>query len=210
LRRADFGLHLTRPWRVVLFGEPNVGKSSLINALVGFERAIVFDRPGTTRDVVTAETAFDGWPVRLSDTAGLRADAEELEAAGIERTRAELAEADLPVEVSDRSRPPQPSPWFWTAREFRPRLIVLNKADLPSAWPDEPQPDFVAAVSAHTGEGIRDLMTRIVATLIPELPPDDEPIPITPRQTEALRAARTALLSHDTNAVHRHLAAISP
>ena len=68
----DFGLHLTRPWNVVLAGRPNVGKSSLINALLGYTRSIVFDQPGTTRDVVTAATAIDGWPIELSDTAGLR------------------------------------------------------------------------------------------------------------------------------------------
>ena len=82
---ADFGLHLTRPWSVVLTGRPNVGKSSLINRLLGYERAIVFDQPGTTRDVVTGETAFDGWPVLLADTAGLR------EAAGNSKRLASLS-----------------------------------------------------------------------------------------------------------------------
>ena len=68
---------------VVLSGAPNVGKSSLINALVGYERAIVFAEPGTTRDVVTAGTAVDGWPIELADTAGLRESTDPLEAAGI-------------------------------------------------------------------------------------------------------------------------------
>lgn len=69
---ARFGLRLTQPWRVVLSGRPNVGKSTLINALLGYTRSIVFDQPGTTRDVVTAHTAFDGWPFQLADTAGIR------------------------------------------------------------------------------------------------------------------------------------------
>ena len=80
---ANFGRHLTQPWEVVLAGRPNVGKSSLINALVGFDRSIVFDEPGTTRDVVTAETALDGWAIRFSDTAGQRGSSNELETAGI-------------------------------------------------------------------------------------------------------------------------------
>ncbi|MBX3439657.1 MAG: 50S ribosome-binding GTPase, partial [Planctomycetaceae bacterium] len=103
LGRARLGLHLTQPWRVVLCGRPNVGKSSLINALVGFSRSIVFDQPGTTRDVVTAETALDGWPVLLSDTAGLRDGADELESAGIARARRQIADAELRIVVIDAS-----------------------------------------------------------------------------------------------------------
>src|SRR5262249_19824288 len=72
LGRASIGLHLVRPWRVTIAGPPNVGKSSLLNALAGFERAIVFDQPGTTRDVLTVLTAIDGWPIELADTAGWR------------------------------------------------------------------------------------------------------------------------------------------
>ena len=66
------GLRLVSGWRVVLAGRPNVGKSRLLNALAGYERAIVDPTPGTTRDVVTVRTALDGWPVELADTAGLR------------------------------------------------------------------------------------------------------------------------------------------
>ena len=101
LGRRDLGLHLTKPWRVVLAGPPNVGKSSLINALAGYDRAIVSPVPGTTRDVVTVTTAIDGWPVQLADTAGLREGHDELESAGVELARATLASADLVVLVQD-------------------------------------------------------------------------------------------------------------
>ena len=80
----NWGCISSNPWRVVVFGAPNVGKSSLINALAGYERAIVSPTPGTTRDVVTVTTAIDGWPVQLSDTAGFRETQDELESAGIE------------------------------------------------------------------------------------------------------------------------------
>jgi tRNA modification GTPase len=100
LRWSEFGRHLTQPWQVVLTGVPNVGKSSLINRLLGYSRSIVYAEPGTTRDVVTAATAFDGWPVELSDTAGLRDAAGEIEAAGVERARRHLATADLAIVFS--------------------------------------------------------------------------------------------------------------
>ena len=105
LEWADFGIHLTQPWRVSLVGVPNVGKSSLMNALLGYGRSIVFAEPGTTRDVVTAVTAFDGWPVELSDTAGLRTAANPVEAEGVSRAQRQSAAADLTIVVLDRSRP---------------------------------------------------------------------------------------------------------
>src|SRR5690606_27241148 len=95
LQTGQTARHLLTPWQVVLCGRPNVGKSSLINALVGYERTVVFDQPGTTRDVVSVETAIHGWPVIFSDTAGLRETESELEAAGIARARARLKQADL-------------------------------------------------------------------------------------------------------------------
>src|SRR3989304_4535769 len=95
------GLHLTRPWRVVAAGPPNAGKSSLINALVGYRRSIVHHTPGTTRDAVTAVTAMEGWPVELCDTAGLHAKAEGIEKAGVELAQQRIADADLVVLVFD-------------------------------------------------------------------------------------------------------------
>jgi tRNA modification GTPase len=105
LSRGRLGQHLTRPWSVVLAGRSNVGKSSLMNALVGHQRAIVHAMPGTTRDAVTARTAIDGWPVELCDTAGLRATDDPVERAGIERAKSRLASADLVVLVADAGVP---------------------------------------------------------------------------------------------------------
>ncbi len=127
---ADFGLHLTRPWRVVLAGRPNVGKSSLINAILGYTRCIVFDQPGTTRDVVSAQTAIDGWPIELSDTAGLRASADPLESAGIERARQTLETADLVVVLVDVSQPASADDRAILA-VHRSAIVVAHKCDLP-------------------------------------------------------------------------------
>ena len=95
------GRHLTRPWQVVLTGPPNTGKSSLLNAILGYSRAIVDPTAGTTRDVVTAVTALDGWPVEISDTAGIRATNAAVEQAGIRLAEQRIADADLVVLVLD-------------------------------------------------------------------------------------------------------------
>jgi tRNA modification GTPase len=105
LEHRDVGLHLAAPWRVVLTGPTNVGKSSLINAIAGFQRAIVSPQPGTTRDVVTTTTAMDGWPVELADTAGIRDPEDDLESAGIVLAEKMVAGADLVVVVDDATQP---------------------------------------------------------------------------------------------------------
>src|SRR5690606_26525433 len=119
--------------QVVLFGRPNVGKSSLMNRLAGFERAIVLDVPGTTRDLVTTEIALDGWPIRLTDTAGLRDRADELELSGIERARSRIASADLRILVLDRAAPPQDEELELLRTSTAP-LVVANKVDQRDAW----------------------------------------------------------------------------
>ena len=106
VRHGPVGLHLTEPWRVAIVGAPNVGKSSLVNAVAGYQRAIVAPTPGTTRDVVSTRLAIDGWPVELLDTAGLRADAGALEEQGIALARAARAAADLCLWVVDASTEP--------------------------------------------------------------------------------------------------------
>lgn len=124
LRTADQGRVLREGVRTVLYGEPNVGKSSLLNRLLGFERAIVSEIPGTTRDTIEEVVNLRGIPLRLIDTAGVRAAHDALEREGIARTLAHLERADLVLHIADASRPrpdetPDPA-----------RLLVLNKIDL--------------------------------------------------------------------------------
>lgn len=187
VRWSKFGLRLSSPWNVVLTGRPNVGKSSLINALLGYERAIVFDQPGTTRDVVTGETAFDGWPVTLADTAGLRDNAPELEAAGIALARDRLRTADLRLILLDFSQPPTTediellNEWADQSNS----LIIAHKADLSNRWGLK-LPADVLRVSSVTGEGVANLQRKLIQHLVPSVPEPGTPIPLTVRQVRLL------------------------
>lgn len=209
LQYSIFGQHLTQPWKVVLAGRPNVGKSSLINALVGYQRSIVFDQPGTTRDVVTATTAVDGWPLELSDTAGLHASGDAIEQAGIERTEQQLAKADLILLVFEAPEP-------WSAGDAAllaslpgqtPRIVVYNKSDLGQLPFDERPAGLL--VSAASGAGLESLLQQISATLVPQPPASaGAAAPFTTRQVTALAAARDALTIGDAPAAAGHLASL--
>lgn len=130
LRWGELGLHLAHPWKVVLAGPPNVGKSSLMNALVGTQQSIVHAAPGTTRDWIESSGAVDGWPVRLTDTAGVRETDEPIERAGVERSKARLRDCDLTILVVDAQQG-----WTETHEHLlhlspRQLLVVINKIDL--------------------------------------------------------------------------------
>lgn len=207
-RWSNFGLHLSQPWSVVLAGRPNVGKSSLINALVGFERSIVFDQPGTTRDVVTADTVLDGWPVRLSDTAGQRTSVDQLESAGISVARQAMLDADCLILVFDVHEPPTEDDYRLLA-EWPHALVVAHKSDLPGVW-GESLPTHALRVSSRERTGLDVLAAAIVAALVPELPPHNAVVPLTWRQAQGLRAISSAVQARDSlaavQAIHELLA----
>jgi len=185
LGRYSLGRHLTQPWQVVLAGRPNFGKSSLINALLGYERSIVFDAPGTTRDAVTAAAAIDGWPVSLADTAGLRSStSDSLEAAGMQLARQRLAQADAVVLVFDRSAD-------WSAADAAllasvpGAIVVHNKSDLVAPYEDRPSG---LLTSALTGEGLDALQALLSRRLVPTPPAPGEAVPFTVEQHSRLLA----------------------
>lgn len=182
------GTHLTRPFQVVLTGPPNVGKSSLINAILGYERAIVHELPGTTRDVVSARTAIDGWPVELADTAGIHAAADPLEAAGIARAKEQLTSADAVICVIDGSQPLTVPDRTAIGEDA---FVAVNKSDLPAAFGWN-SPTWIS-VSAKTGAGLPELLSALAAILVPCSPLPGVAVPFTAGQFEALRSALSLL-----------------
>ena len=129
LATAEHGRILREGVRTVIYGEPNVGKSSLLNVLLGYERAIVSNLAGTTRDTVEEVVNLGGIAVRLIDTAGMRESGDEIEQSGVERTKRNVAEADLILEVVDGSQ----EKGMTLSRETREKthhILVLNKIDM--------------------------------------------------------------------------------
>lgn len=154
--------------RVVLLGRPNVGKSSLLNALLGSERAIVTGQAGTTRDVLDERAVFDGVPVRLLDTAGIRTARDEAERIGVARAREALAGADVLLVVFDGARPFADGDAALLAETAgRRRILVRNKCDLPPAAGRDLPADALP-VSAKTGAGLPELRARILSLAAPQ------------------------------------------
>ncbi|MEM9704197.1 MAG: GTPase, partial [Planctomycetota bacterium] len=150
--RIEFGRHLTEPWRVVIAGAPNAGKSSLLNAIAGYDRALVSPIAGTTRDALGVTIAIDGWPIRLTDTAGLRETADPLEAAGVAKARETLRDADAVIHLADGTAATPPPPLSTPADA--PLLKAWNKIDLPNV---QPTPNDWLPISAETGAGLKEL-----------------------------------------------------
>ena len=152
--------------RVVILGRPNTGKSSLMNALAGFERAIVTDIAGTTRDVLDERLSFDGVPVRLIDTAGIREATDRAEQIGVDRALDEMRRADVQLVLLDGSAPltTEDETLIETTENGIPRILVVNKCDLPR------QTDYSGAISisAKTGQGLEELKREVLRLAAPQ------------------------------------------
>jgi tRNA modification GTPase len=165
LAAARHGQRLHDGAVIVLAGAPNVGKSSLLNALAGEELAIVTPIAGTTRDTVRARLDVGGVPIEVIDTAGLRATDDPVEAIGIERTRQAIARADLALLLVEATAPNPAAEATALAAELPerlPRLVVANKRDLA---PTRALPEGVLALSATTGAGLDELRAALAERL---------------------------------------------
>ncbi|RKZ82126.1 MAG: tRNA uridine-5-carboxymethylaminomethyl(34) synthesis GTPase MnmE [Candidatus Parabeggiatoa sp. nov. 1] len=158
LDKARQGYLLKEGMRIVLVGEPNVGKSSLLNCLAGRDTAIVTPLPGTTRDVVREQIQLDGMPLHITDTAGLRETEDPVEQEGIRRTKRALEEADVVILLLDERHSYDTAPADLLAEMPTLPLIIRNKIDK-SGHHAGMSADGVLYLSAKTGEGIEVLKT---------------------------------------------------
>ncbi len=214
LKSADYGLIYRQGVRAAIVGRPNVGKSSLLNALLRGDRAIVTSIPGTTRDTLEETANIGGIPVVLVDTAGIRSQtADEVERIGVERSRTALARADIALMVIDGSQPLEPGDWeIASLVGHKPALLVVNKNDLSVTLRRESPADFLpkagrVRLSALSGEGVAALEENLVALVMGgSITLADTPLVSNPRHKALLQQA----LSHASAAITAQQAGLSP
>ncbi len=194
LAGAEQGMAYRQGIRTAIVGRPNVGKSSLLNALLRTERAIVTPIPGTTRDTLEETAVIGGVPLVLIDTAGITATRDPVERLGVARSEQAIAAADLVLLVLDGSEPPAAQDREVAAMlDGRAAVVVVNKADLPAVpgaeaiLPGRP----LVRIAALTGQGLEDLEHTVLDTVLAgRLQADETPLVSRPRHVDALRRAR--------------------
>ncbi len=196
LREAERGRKLRDGLHAVIVGPPNAGKSSLLNALAGSERAIVSDIAGTTRDLLRETVRVDGVELTLVDTAGLRTGGDTIEREGMRRAESELTRADLAIVVLDaREVAAGRAAVAEAIAEVPQRLWVLNKTDLLAGLPVDPlqAENDVVRVSARTGAGLDTLHARLRALAAGDGDGTEGAFSARARQVDALRRAAQEL-----------------
>lgn len=197
LSRADCGRILQEGVLAAIIGRPNVGKSSLLNRLLGQDRAIVTPIPGTTRDTLEEFIVIDGIPIRLIDTAGLHASEDPVEREGMRRTEAAIDQAELLLVVLEAGRNPSPQEMEWIGSP-RPKVIIENKIDLnpeSKTGRNYGANHSVVRISATRGDGIEALRAQITKSLGAVKTGLDEVLVARSRQRVAIDAARQNLRS---------------
>jgi tRNA modification GTPase len=188
LATEDQGRLLREGVRIVIYGATNAGKSSLLNRLLGYERVIVSDTHGTTRDTIEETVNLRGIPVRLFDTAGLRTSTSDVERQGITRTESSLKQADLRLHIIDRNSP-RPAHFKENASNGN-EVVILNKSDLPehSDWKG-----FRALrISCASQEGLQELQQEIIDRIGKGNLHPENPVSINLRHRDCLRRALEA------------------
>ncbi len=210
---AWFGRALAQPRRLALVGKPNVGKSTLFNALVGHNRTIVSPVPGTTRDFINEFVALGGYPVELMDTAGLRRRGGVVEMKGVEATWRVASDADLIVIVLDGSAPDAPDEHAVLRSLLQKNpVLAVNKSDLParldlSGFP--PGADL-CKVSALTGRGLREIELAVLRRFpSPAQYPPASPVVFTAEQARILSDAQDLCRSGRADAAREKLARLA-
>lgn len=182
---------------VVIAGVPNVGKSSVFNALVGADRAIVTPIAGTTRDLVSERLVIDGTLVVLADTAGLRDGADVVEAEGVRRASLAVDSADVVIVVLDGSREvSEAEHQLLRALDGRPAIVVRNKADLPSAWAGGDAVSAALPVSAIAGDGVAALGRAIARAVAGLAGTEAEPVLVTNERHRVLLSRALEHVQH--------------
>ncbi|MFK7738353.1 MAG: GTPase [Pirellulaceae bacterium] len=218
-----FAAKWTHGWSIVLAGPPNVGKSSLMNRIVGQQKSIVHHEAGTTRDWVEAQTVIEGWPVRLSDTAGVRDASEEIEVSGVKRSIAQIEQADLLVLVVDST-----DGWTETHTRLRelapcPTIVCWNKIDLNPQRPDMETDSPIVLMSclsevdesSGTKPGkaesnpsdarLSELLECIAEQLFNDPPDEGAAIPVSSGQLDLLNHAWACVEGGDYSKASEHL-----
>ena len=199
LQTCDQGRILRQGVAAAIVGKPNVGKSSLLNALAGFDRAIVTDIPGTTRDTVEEAVMVGGVKLRLIDTAGIRETGDTVEAIGVERSKQAIENAQLVLFVCDGSKPltEEDEAIIELCTEHENAVALINKSDLGAVVEPSDLPFMnVIRISARSGDGL-DQLSDVVEVLFENDTPCDGSILTNARQTDACRRA--------VDAIHRSL-----
>ena len=199
-RASRVGLRLTQPWRVVLLGPVNAGKSSLINALAGYDRSIVSPHAGTTRDVLEARVVIDGWSFDFIDTAGFhlvgnqKKELSDIERRGISRAVVEASNADLMLQIHPLDQSPVDVSLIQDFGDDLPQCInVGTKLDIScnKDFYKKASPETLVRTSSRTGQGIGHLMQVVLETLVPEIKSNPDcllgGVPVSPEDIKVVR-----------------------